>query len=373
MSGIYVHVPFCYRKCLYCAFYSVALLSKKSDYLQALQLDIERNKSYLDDNKIDTIYFGGGTPSLLSPDELANIFQYIADNFQVSDHYEWTLEANSEQLTESYLSDLHAIGINRLSIGVQSLDDATLKFLGRRHTAEQALSAVKNAAKVGFGNVSIDLIYGISQRSEGQWKTDLQKALSLPISHLSAYALTKEENTLLWRKISKKELPDLDEELVRNEFFDLLEMSRQAGFEQYEISNFARNGLISRHNYSYWQQIPYLGLGPSAHSFNGHSRKWNVAQLDTYISSLRQGEDPSECEMLTTDNQYNEYVLLKLRTRDGLNLKQIESQFGSSYYHYALRQMKNVSPNHYRQEGDTIVLTDEGELFADGVAEILFV
>ncbi len=372
MSGIYVHVPFCRRKCLYCAFYSVALLSKKSDYLHALQLDIENNKSYLSDNKIDTIYFGGGTPSLLSAEDIKFIYKLIADNFNFSSDYEWTIEANPEQLTDVYLADLFRLGVNRLSIGVQSFDDDTLHFLGRKHSSEQAFSAVENAVKAGFENVSIDLIYGITQRGKGHWKNDLQKAMALPISHLSAYALTNEENSLLWRKIRKGELPELDDELVRDEFFELLEISRGGGFEQYEISNFARDGKISRHNFNYWQQIPYLGVGPSAHSFNGESRKWNVAQLDTYISALEKGEDPSESESLTIENQYDEYVLLQLRTRNGLKFSQIESQFGKSYSQYALRQIEKLNPAHYLHSDDWLVLTDEGKLFADGIAETLF-
>lgn len=372
MSGIYIHVPFCKRKCIYCAFYSVALLSRKQDYLDALRCEIEQTIDYLPSREISTLYIGGGTPTLLSISTIESILTKIRRHYQLNPNGEFTIEANPEQLTKSYLQDLLYLGINRISIGVQSFNDDTLRFLGRRHNAVEAREAVNNARSAGFDNISIDLIYGIAQRQPGEWEADLHSAMKLPISHLSCYALTKEENTLLWRKIHRNELPDMDEELANQEFYQLLKLSREYGFEQYEISNFARHGMVSQHNSAYWERKPYLGLGPSAHSFNGSSRRWNVSDLQQYIDDIAQGTFSGESEELSLNDQYNEYVMLGLRTYKGINLAQINELFGEKYRQLAEKQLQQVNTNHYQQNGDTIILTDEGKFFADGIAEALF-
>ena len=372
MSGIYIHIPFCRRKCLYCAFYSVALLSKKQDYMDALYAEIEGTLDFLPSRHIETVYLGGGTPTLLSINELENILTQIRKHYILSPDGEYTIEANPEQLNKTYLKDLLSIGINRISIGVQSFSDDTLRFLGRKHSAEEAETAVCLAAEAGFDNISIDLIYGISQRQSGEWENDLHKACSLPIQHLSCYALTNEENSLLWRKIHQHQLPDMDEELANKEFHTLLQIARQNGFEQYEISNFARNGQVSRHNSAYWSGEPYLGLGPSAHSFDGQTRKWNVSNLMQYIDDIATGNFSGDSETLSLNDRYNEYVMLGLRTAKGISLTQITELFGEKYRMHAEEQLQKVNPDHYRHNGDNIVLTDEGKFFADGIAETLF-
>ena len=372
MSGIYIHIPFCRRKCLYCAFYSVALLSRKQDFLDALHCEIERTTDYLPSRKIDTLYLGGGTPTLLSVNELERIIRKIRRHYVLSHNAECTIEANPEQLNKNYLKDMLALGINRLSIGVQSFNDDTLRFLGRRHSAEEALEAVNLAVAAGFDNISIDLIYGISQRRPGEWEQDVRTAMTLPVNHLSCYALTNEENTLLWRKIRQGKLPDMDDELAQRDFTSLLAIVREHGFEQYEISNFARNGMISRHNSAYWSRQPYLGLGPSAHSFNGRERRWNVSDLNQYIDDIATENFRGDSETLSLEDQYNEYVMLGLRTAKGIKLGQITELFGEKYQQLAEAQLLQVNPDHYRRNGDVIVLTDEGKFFADGIAGQLF-
>lgn len=373
MSGIYIHIPFCRRKCIYCAFYSVALLSRKQDYLDALRYEIEQTLNYLPSRNINTVYLGGGTPTLLSINEIEGILTKIRRHYTLKPDGEFTIEANPEQLHKTYLKDLLSLGINRISIGVQSFNDETLRFLGRKHNAEEAEAAVHLAAAAGFDNISIDMIYGISQRQTGEWEADLQKACSLPIQHLSCYALTKEENTMLWRKIHRHELPDMDEDLANQEFHQLLQCCRENGFEQYEISNFARNGKVSRHNSAYWTGEPYLGLGPSAHSFDRKSRKWNVSDLSQYIDDIATGHFSGDSETLSLDDQYNECVMLGLRTAKGINLAQITELYGEKYRLQAETQLRQVNPEHYRRKEDCIILTDEGEFFADGIAEALFV
>lgn len=368
MSGIYIHIPFCRRKCLYCAFYSVALLSKKSVFLDALYGEIEQTLAYLPSRHIDTLYLGGGTPTLLSISELEGVVTKIRRHYVLSSDAECSIEANPEQLDKSYLKDLLSLGFNRISIGVQSFNDQTLGFLGRKHSPKEALAAVQSAADAGFDNISIDLIYGVSQRHQGVWEADVRTALSLPVSHLSCYALTNEENSLLWRKIRQHQLPEVDDDLANREFHVLLRLAREAGFEQYEISNFARNGLVSRHNSAYWSGEPYLGLGPSAHSFDGQSRKWNVSDLMRYIDDVATGDFSGESESLSLNDRYNEYVMLGLRTAKGVDLEEIRRRFGQTYRTMAERQLRQVTPAHYRRVGDTLALTDEGKFFADGIA-----
>ncbi len=372
MSGIYIHVPFCRRKCIYCAFYSIALVSRKQDYLDALNCEIEQTLNYLPSRAIDTVYFGGGTPTLLSISEIENIITKIRRHYTLNPEGEFTIEANPEQLSKSYLQDLLSLGINRISIGIQSFSDKNLRFLGRRHNADEAREAVSYALAAGFDNISIDLIYGIAQRQAGEWEKDVRTAMELPITHLSCYALTKEENTLLWRKIHRHELPDMDEDLANREFHQLLQICRENGFLQYEISNFARNGMVSQHNSAYWERKPYLGLGPSAHSYDGHSRRWNVCDLQQYIDDIASGTFSGDSEILSIDDQYNEYVMLGLRTNHGIKLAQITELFGEKYRQLAEAQLLQVNPDHYHRNGDRIVLTDEGKFFADGIAGQLF-
>lgn len=371
-GSIYVHFPFCKRKCLYCAFYSVAGTKWREPYWNALCKEIQLTKDYLPTRQIGTLYFGGGTPSLCSVKELERVIDQIHKFYDFSENLEFTLEGNPEQLSYSYLRDIKQLGINRLSVGVQSFNDEILKLLKRGHTAAEARAAVENAVAAGFDNISVDLIYDIAYRTREMWKQDLQTALSLPIMHLSAYSLTVEENTLLARQVreGKPFLPnDCDTE---RDYAILMEQTAKAGFEQYEISNFAKNGAVSRHNSAYWTGQPYLGLGPAAHSFNSPVRKWNIADLQQYIEGIQSGNLAFEEETLTLKMQYNEYVLLRLRTKNGINLAEVERLFGKAYLGLLLKQLKNVNPMHYGNENGRIVLTYEGKLFADAVSAELF-
>lgn len=372
MSGIYIHIPFCKQKCIYCNFFSVANLSRKTEYLQALQKEIALTQDFLPDKKISTLYFGGGTPSLCTVQELESIIQTLTKHYHFDSQLEFTLEANPEQLNKEYLHALKTLGVNRLSIGVQSFQDSILKLLKRRHTAEEAQRAVMNAAECGFDNISIDLIYDIAYREERQWREDLQMALSLPIAHLSAYALTVEENTLLAKNI-REGAPFLPpDELTERDFNILQSMTSAAHFEQYEISNFAKNGRISRHNFSYWNEIPYLGLGASAHSYDGNMRKWNQASLNSYITDIQEGRRQQDFEILDKKQKYNEYVLLHLRISEGIQTDEVQNRFGEEKSNYLLERLKRVNTDYYTHENGRICLTNSGKLFADAVALELF-
>lgn len=372
MSGIYIHIPFCKQKCIYCNFFSVANTTRKTEYLQALQKEIALTQDFLPDKEISTLYFGGGTPSLCTASELDMIIQTLIKYHHFNNSLELTLEANPEQLNKEYLHSLKEIGINRLSIGVQSFQDPILKLLKRQHTAEEARQAVLHAAECGFDNISIDLIYDIAYREEAQWREDLQTALSLPISHLSAYSLTVEENTLLAKNI-REGTPFLpSEELTERDFNILQSMTSAAHFNQYEISNFAKNGRISRHNFSYWNDTPYLGLGASAHSYNGTLRKWNQANLIHYIKDIQEGRTQYNFEVLNENQKYNEFVLLHLRISEGIKIEEVRNRFGEEKLNYLLKRLANVKLEHYTQRNGSIILTNAGKLFADAVALELF-
>lgn len=372
MAGIYVHIPFCKQKCVYCAFYSVASDRLKSAYWDALVKEIELRKDFLSGSNIDTLYFGGGTPSLCSPGELERIINQLHRFHTFNNDMEFTLEANPEQLSRDYLLTLKSLGINRLSIGVQSFDDGILRLLNRRHSAEEARRAVETAAEVGFQNISIDLIYDIAFRTAEMWRHDLQVALSLPIRHLSCYALTVEENTLLARRVREGQpfLPD-DADTERD-YAILSQMTASAELHQYEISNFAKNGCASRHNSSYWYGKPYLGLGAAAHSFRAPVRQWNAANLQLYINSMNSGNPAVEKESLTPLQQYNEFVLLRLRLNEGLELDELEKQFGTERLVGFQQQLKKINPSHYSLCNGRMQLTYAGRLFADNIAATLF-
>lgn len=372
MAGIYIHFPFCLQKCVYCSFYSVASMQRREEYWTALFQEMELRKDFLSDNQYDTLYIGGGTPSLCTPAELERLLEKIHQNFKIKENAECTIEANPEQLTPDYLSALKSLGFNRLSIGVQSFDDDILQLLNRRHDAATALAAVENAHAAGFDNLSIDLIYDIAYRTAAMWRQELSTALSLPIVHLSCYSLTVEENTLLARRVREGQ-PYLPEEAdTERDFLILREMTAKAGFAQYEISNFAKEGRISRHNHAYWTGEPYLGLGPAAHSYRAPVRQWNVADLKRYVAGMACGEPDIEKEVLTPAQQYDEFVLLRLRTREGIPLQELEKKFGAGRKQQLLKQLQQVNPAHYVADTETVRLTEAGLLFADAVAGELF-
>jgi oxygen-independent coproporphyrinogen-3 oxidase len=369
MSGIYIHFPFCKSKCIYCNFYSVAALQHKEAYLSALLKEVEMTTGYLPDKHVVTVYFGGGTPSLLDVSEVETILNALSRHYDFSADAEITLEANPEQLKKQYVKDLKALGINRLSVGVQSFSDDILQLLKRRHTAVDAEQALHTVFEAGFDNVSIDLIYGIPYRSDNQWNDELSKAFSFPITHLSAYSLTVEPSTLLDRKIKNKQFLPIDERKEEDNYKQLIDRAKLSGFEHYEISNFAKNGCFSRHNFAYWEGVPYLGLGPSAHSFDGQSRQWNPADIQQYVKNIATGCREEEKEELTAEMRFNEYVMLMLRTYKGIDIEHIKTQFGVQYANQVLQHFKQVPAVFYSQlEANRYVLTAEGMRFADKIA-----
>ena len=373
MAGIYIHIPFCKQKCHYCNFYSVASEKNKTAFLEALTKEIELQKHYLGNEIIETIYFGGGTPSVLSADEINHLFQKIQTNYTISDKAEITFEANPDDLTRSYLRLLKRTLINRLSIGVQSFIKDDLKYLNRVHSANQAHNCIKEAQEAGFQNLSVDLIYGIPTLSETSWYKNLEVFFELNLPHLSAYALTIEPKTALDVLIRKQKTKPVEENRILEHFKILLDQMKENGYIHYEISNFCKEPFYSLHNKNYWFRKSYLGLGPSAHSFNGNSRQWNVSNIQKYISSIKSGEIPKEIEALTTEQKYNEYILTSLRTIWGSDSNYILKQFGVSYLNDFKRGIeKHVIDNKVHVEDHWYCLTDSGKLFADGIAADLF-
>lgn len=369
MPGLYLHIPFCKSKCVYCGFYSTVNQRDVEKYVSALEKELTLRKDEVKRETIHTVYFGGGTPSLLQPAQLQHILESIHQHFNVDPNAEITIEANPEQLTLEFCKSLKALGFNRLSIGIQSFQDDILQFLGRKHTAQEALNAIENAHTSGFENLSIDLIYGVNERNNDLWQKELSTAFSLPIRHFSAYALTVEENSLLYRRIRQHRDVEPDEDLAAAQYEILTNAVAQSRFEQYEISNFAVTGWKSRHNSAYWQRIPYLGIGASAHSFDGAHRSWNAPTLSGYFSQIEQRKPHHERETLTDIDKYNEFILLRLRTAAGIDLQEMAQLFGTEQVESLLRYFTNqVPPAHYVHTPDRLHLTAKGLWFADGIA-----
>lgn len=374
MSGIYIHIPFCKQACNYCDFHFSTSLKNKDSFLHSLKKEIEIQKNYLSGDKISTVYFGGGTPSLLTEKELMEIFEALELNFTIDKDAEITLEANPDDLTKDKINQLKATPINRLSIGIQSFFDEDLKLMNRAHNSKEAEIAVKASQDKGFENITIDLIYGIPTLSNEKWKYNLNTAFSFDVKHISAYSLTVEPKTALAHLIKTGKLKNVDEQQSANHFEIMLEEMNKNNFIQYEISNFCKDGFYSKHNSNYWLKENYLGLGPSAHSYNGNSRQWNISNNAIYIQSLEKGELNFEKEILTNDQQYNEYILTSLRTMWGADLKHIENTFGKEYIAYCLTESKKyiVSGKVITRE-NKLLLTNEGKLFADKIASDLFI
>ena len=373
MAGIYIHIPFCKQKCHYCNFYSVASDRNKEAFLEALAKEIELQRNYLKNETVETIYFGGGTPSVLSADEINFLFQKLQAIFSISKDAEITFEANPDDLTKSYLQSLKRTPTNRFSIGVQSFIEEDLKYLNRVHSAQQALKSIRAAQDVGFENISIDLIYGIPTLTEANWIKNLKTFFELGLPHLSAYALTVEPKTALDVLIRKQKMKPVEEARILDHFKILLEQMNQNNYTHYEISNFCKEPFYSFHNQNYWFRKSYLGLGPSAHSFNGNSRQWNVANTLKYISSINSGIIPTEIEELSEHQKYNEYILTSLRTIWGIDEKCILKQFGVSYLSDFEKSIKKYILNDkVNAEGGRYFLTNSGKLFADGIVADLF-
>ncbi|GAB4021395.1 radical SAM family heme chaperone HemW [Spirosoma migulaei] len=353
-------------------------MGQKSALVDALCTEIRMQQSYLPTPVLETIYFGGGTPSLLTEAELAQIFEIIHTYFTVSPSAEITLEANPDDLSAEKLRMLRQY-VNRLSIGIQTFDEATLHWMNRAHTATEAENCVRLAREAGFENLSVDLIYGIPNRDQSRWQLDLQKIRALDVPHLSAYALTIEPDTAFGRWQQKGKLPPADEAIAAEQFEELTQALTQAGYAHYEISNFARSGQdqtvqYARHNTAYWQRKPYLGIGPSAHSYNGHSRQYNIANNVRYIADIRQGKLPAEVEELTIADQVNDYLLTGLRTQWGCSLTELNGLLRTDFENQQASDLAAMYASGWLiREGDRLRLTNAGKLFADRVAATLFV
>lgn len=371
MSSIYIHIPFCKQACHYCDFHFSTSLKKKDELVNALKTELSLRKVELT-NTVECIYFGGGTPSLLSAEELNSLIETVYTNYNVSETPEITLEANPDDLTKDKITELGKSKINRLSIGIQSFFEDDLKLMNRAHNAKEALQCIE-FSKTEFDNISIDLIYGIPGMTTQKWKENLNIALQLDIPHISSYALTVEPNTALKRFIEKGVMPPVDDDLAKQHFDILVETLQQAGYSNYEFSNFGKQGYHSKNNTAYWTGKSYLGIGPSAHSYNGKQRSWNINNNPKYIKSIQQGIIPNEVETLSVTDRYNEYVMTGLRTIWGISLSKIEKEFGLNFKTYVLQQAKNFIEDHLLfLDGDTIVVTKKGKFLSDGIASELF-
>lgn len=373
MAGIYIHIPFCKRKCHYCNFFSVASEKLKKGFMDALYKEIEQQKDYLGDNTVKTIYFGGGTPSVLSHREIYNSVFTISNVFRVDDDAEITIEVNPDDVDEKWVEEIKRTQVNRISMGVQSFKDDDLKYLNRLHDAGSAIRAIELFINTGYENISIDLIYGIPTLSDEQWKKNLEQFFELDLPHLSAYALTVESKTALNWLIQKRKTAGIDEKKIASQFRILQKMTADQGFIHYEISNFSRKGFYSKHNSIYWLGDHYLGLGPSAHSFNGHSRQWNISNITRYIEQVNVKTEVFEKEVLTEEQRYNEYIMTSLRTTWGCDLEHIENVFGKKHKEYCLTQARAfLDEGKLEQKENKLFLTLKGKLYADGIASALF-
>ncbi|HEX2684817.1 MAG TPA: radical SAM family heme chaperone HemW [Ferruginibacter sp.] len=384
MAGIYIHIPFCKQACHYCNFHFSTSLAQKEKMLVAIVKEINTSPSLEEkgemkaearQNKenISTLYFGGGTPSILTIGDLRLIFQSLHDRFEFAEGIEITLEANPDDINEQQLIDWRSLGINRLSIGIQSFSEEELTWMNRAHTAAESLACIELVRKNGFTNFSVDLIYGSPLLSDEDWKKNVDIIINKNIPHISCYALTVEPRTALDKMIALKKKEPVDPEKQARQFLLLMEWMEQAGYEHYEISNFAKPGFRSRHNSSYWQGEPYYAFGPAAHAFDGKKRKWNIANNSLYIQSLQQNMIPFEEELLTETQQLNEYIMTSLRTMEGLDLEQVSKNFGIEKVNVIrTAATKYLSSGRLKQNDQKLILTKEGKLFADGIAADLF-
>ncbi len=375
MAGIYVHIPFCRRKCYYCDFYKTVNTSLTKKFIGSLKNEIVQRKNYLNNECVETIYFGGGTPSVLKESELTEILDFLHLHFSVSPNVEITLEANPDDLSVEYLNEILNAEIRRLSIGIQSFQNEFLKKMNRRHNANQAIEAVENAEKTGFNDISVDLIYGLPGLTLQHWKADLTRVFQLPVQHLSAYHLTYHEGTPFYTWLKKGTLKALKENESILQFQVLIQMAKENGFEQYEISNFAKDRKYSKHNSAYWEGIKYLGLGPSAHSYNGISRSWNVSHIESYIKAVTAGLSYSEEEILTENDKYNEYILTRIRTIWGVSTDLLKTSFGEAKATWFQQNIeKYITTGLVKQQSGIYTLTEKGWFVSDEImANLMFI
>ncbi|RNC91941.1 MAG: radical SAM family heme chaperone HemW [Allomuricauda sp.] len=372
MAGIYVHVPFCKQACHYCDFHFSTNVKRKRQMVAALAKEITLRRSELQGQQVETIYFGGGTPSVLEVDEVVQLISVIQTNYQLVDNPEITLEANPDDLSEDYIIALAKSPVNRLSIGIQSFFETDLRLMNRSHTAEQAVSSIKCATRY-FDNISVDLIYGIPGMDDDQWQSNIEKAVSFGLPHISSYALTVEPKTALKKFIAEKLIPEIDDEQAERQFHLLVAQLGEVGYVNYETSNFGKPGFFSKNNTAYWQGKSYLGIGPSAHSFDGEKRGWNLRNNIKYMQALAADKLPITYETLSRTDRYNEYVMTGLRTIWGVSLQKVEHEFGKTYGAYLHRQaIKYIEQKLLFWDGDILLATKKGKFLVDGIASDLF-
>lgn len=373
MAGIYIHIPFCKSRCIYCGFYSTTLLDLRKKYINAVCREMELRKNYIRE-PFSTIYLGGGTPSLLDEAELTKLFLYINNVYDVDRNAEITMECNPDDITPEFTNMLNRLPINRVSMGAQTFADSRLRLLHRRHNSDEVKHAVKLLREAGIKNISIDLMFGFPDESLSQWKEDISAALALNVEHISAYSLMYEEDTPLWKMLDTGKVKEIDEELSLTMFKELVCQLTDAGYEHYEISNFARPGYRSRHNSSYWHQVPYIGLGAAAHSFDLNSRQWNVADLKLYIEEINNGIIPMEREELDNDTTFNDIITTALRTSDGINLNALETRLGKRYRNTLISAAgKHIEQGLLEIRHDRLRLTAEGIFISDMVMSDLMI
>lgn len=372
MAGIYIHIPFCKKICHYCDFHKSLNIDDKSRMIKAIVKEMKMQKDFLGSEKVQTIYFGGGTPSVLDYKEVVSLFEGLYKYFRISKDPEITFEANPDDLSKKYLKDLKKAGINRLSLGVQAFSDEELKLLNRRHNSETGIKAVNNSKETGFENISIDLIYGIPGMKLKKWERNLDIAFEMNINHISAYHLTIENGTELLKLIKKGVLELPDENLSIEQFKMLMRKAGGNRFLQYEISNFCLDGFFSKHNTNYWKQVKYLGLGPSAHSYNGKIRQWNIADNEVYTDHINKNEISFEKEYLDNRKKYNEYILTSLRTMWGIDLKYLEENYSKEAMDYCTGLSKRfIDYGMINRSKDNLILTEQGKLIADNITSEL--
>ncbi len=368
MAGIYIHIPFCRKRCHYCDFFKSTDFSFKFRILAGLRKELEDRAFELASEEINTIYLGGGTPSVLLVDEHKDLLDSIRQNYQVAADAEITMEANPDDLSQAILTAFRQIGYNRLSMGVQSFAEADLKLMNRRHGVMQAIQSVKWAKKAGFSNISIDLIYGLPNQNLEEWERNVRIAVELDVQHISAYNLTYHEGTVFYDRLKKGELKELPDELSLQQFELLIRILKEAGFEHYEISNFCKPGLYSQHNSSYWESKKYLGIGPSAHSFDRVRRRWNVSSIAWYLQGLENGESYSESEILTEQDRYNDYIITGLRTRWGVSEEVVKTAYSSGYFvHFQKIRDKYLQSGHLTGTSSGICISPGGLFISDKI------
>jgi len=373
MAGVYFHIPFCKQACHYCDFHFSTSFRHKDEMLQAMVQEIRLQANYLEKEAIETLYFGGGTPSLLEADDIKTLIDEIAKLHTISDKAEITLEANPDDLNVKKVSELRNTPVNRFSIGIQSFHEEDLKWMNRVHTASEADSSIKRVQDAGFENITADLIYGFPLLTDTKWKTNIDKLISYNIPHVSAYSITVEPKTALAHFIKGGKQPAMDEGQSANQFYILSDMLTAVGFEHYEISNYARSQSYAIHNTNYWRSKPYLGIGPSAHSFNGRQRQWNINNNAQYISNLIKRTIPAEIENLTLQDKINEYIMTSLRTMWGMDLNLVEHLYGYDYRKKIVDKIARFEEtDHAILNNNAITLTFNGKLIADQIAADLF-